>query len=364
MAAKSSEAKVETPAETTAAPVTAPALMADALKGPITPETVAGVAAEVIGMSTRLAGDNDDTHNAANEADVTDEVAKTGPAFGSFLKAIGLAVAETQAALDQTLVKTVTELANTKVRIPTAFVQELDDEGNVTEVEVDETTKELKGTYMQEYPALAFVDATGLGIRSVYLTADMDVEEFNTSNGFKIKKDHTGFDLNARASYGLFGGFNASGDTGLHTTSDTTAERRTTGSDKAAGKLHMEAHIEPRTDIRMPRPIIIQRGPRIILSGGARTESKTGTGDAAYVDKREVTVKMRVQNKKGEPIKDAQVEVSCDRGYMCDVGAADGDGVVAIKVTRDGMTKENNSPLPALVSARMNLVSAELQINI
>ncbi len=48
----------------------------------------------------------------AASADVTDEVEKLGPAFGSFVKSVGLAVAEAQTALDKTLVDTAKALSH------------------------------------------------------------------------------------------------------------------------------------------------------------------------------------------------------------------------------------------------------------
>ena len=36
--------------------------------------------------------------------------------------------------------------------------------------------------------------------------------------------------------------------------------------DSAAGSLHMEATLEPRTDVELPRPFIVQKGPQLTAS--------------------------------------------------------------------------------------------------
>lgn len=373
MATKSAEIKREAtdaPATSTApvadAPA-APALVPEGIRGQVTPTNVANLAVEMVGMATRLA--DDDLHAAASEADVTDELAKGGPAFGTFLKSVGLAVAETQAALDKTLADTARALSKETVRIPAAFVQEVNDEGEVVQVVPDENTGELPGAIMQEFPLLAFVPLTGYGVRQVHLTADMDVSEFNTANGLNIKKNHVGFDLNARASYGLFGGFSASGDTALKTTFDNDSERRTTSEDKAAGKLHMEATIEPRHDILIPKPFLIQRGPKISMvpTGRAEFAGNTATTVPEDVTRREVTVTLKLLNKDGDPIPERMLDLTCDGNLFCDTGETpetDSDGKLVFKVVRDGMTKDNNAPTATVVRARMKLVAAEVVINI
>lgn len=355
----------ETRPEATTASATSPTLVSDAAGTQVTPGNVTGLAVDMIGMATRLAGDEDPV--AAAQADVTDELEKGGPAFGSFLRSVGMAVAETQAALDKGLAETAKMLSSTTLEIPAAFVQELDDQGQVKEQEKD-SEGNLPGALMQKLPLIAIMPPTAYAFRQVHLTADMDVSEFNTANGFNIKKNHVGWDLNAEASYGLFGGFNASADTQLKTTFDNDSERRFTSEDKAAGKLHMEATLEPRHDITIPKPVLIQKGPKLRLNVVKREEFDAAgvkATDPKLVAKRVVTINAKLVKQNGDPLV-GDLDVTCDAGFVCDTGAGTtaSDGTLEIKVERTGLTPESNNPVSTVVRGRMKLVTAEVVINL
>ncbi|HEX8432826.1 MAG TPA: hypothetical protein VF625_16190, partial [Longimicrobium sp.] len=125
MATKSSEVKTDTQRDNApAGAASAPALVAEvSAQGPLTPTAVANLAADLVGRTTSLA--SDDTAEAppppAAEADVSDALGKGGPAFGTFLKSIGMAVADTQAALDKTMGETAKMLSTTTVEIAQAY---------------------------------------------------------------------------------------------------------------------------------------------------------------------------------------------------------------------------------------------------
>ncbi len=354
---------VENKPDTTPVSPTSPALVSE---GAVTPANVSALATDMIGMATRLASDEEDAVKAA-EADVTDELQKGGPAFGSFLRSVGLAVAETQAALDKGLAETAKMLSSTTLEIPAAFVQELDDKGEVKEGEKDENGN-LPGALMQKLPLIAIMPPTAYAFRQVHLTADMDVSEFNTANGFNIKKNHVDWDLNAEASYGLFSGFGGSADTQLKTSFHNDSERRSNSEDKAAGKLHMEATLEPRHDIVIPKPVMIQKGPKLRLNVVKREELDAANApatDPKAIVKRVVTINAKLVKQNGEPLV-GDLDVTCDAGFVCDTGTGTtaNDGTLEIKVERSGLTPESSNPVSTVVRGRMKLVTADIVINI
>ena len=61
----------------------------------------------------------------ASEADITDELEKGGPALGAFLKAVGLAVADSQKALDATFRETAKMLSEQQIDVIAVFEQVL-----------------------------------------------------------------------------------------------------------------------------------------------------------------------------------------------------------------------------------------------
>src|SRR5215210_64574 len=68
----------------------------------------------------------------AQESDIAGEMDNLGPSFGAFVKAVGLAVAESQQKLDQTLVATAKALSETQIDVIAVFEQEIDDNGEMT----------------------------------------------------------------------------------------------------------------------------------------------------------------------------------------------------------------------------------------
>jgi hypothetical protein len=207
------------------------------------------------------------------ETDVTDEIAKGGPAFGSFLKSVGVAVADSQKALDETLVATAKELSDQKIDVIAVFEQVLQDsDGQMTQGNVQ----------IQKLPLVNYLMPTAYNFSRVYLQADMKVSEFNAANGFNIKGSSDTFSASARASYGLVGGFGASGSASFGHASFSRSGEVSVAQDSAAGSLHMEATLEPRADVQLPRPFVLQKGPRlqVRIDSSSDIMGQAGSGGA------------------------------------------------------------------------------------
>lgn len=352
MATKSTDSRTEV---TTSSP------LPQELTTSLTPQAVTALAQELVGLTTTLQATTPPPPVTASQADITDELTKGGPAFGTFLKSVGMAVADTQKALDEALVSTSEKLATTTIEVPVIYEQVLDDTGAPS----DESKP-----IMQKLPLISFIPPTAYAFTQVHLTADMDVSEFNTANGLNIKKSNTNFNLNAKARYGLTG-FGASGGTNLDIKSDSDNQYRSNSEDKAAGKLHMEATLEPRRDIQLPKPFLVQKGPKLRLTaqpaqGYDAATPPVATSDVTKIVKREVTVEAYLTKQDGAALA-GDLDVVCDGPVAIDAGSGKTDattGKLTIKIIRTGMTPESNVPISTVVRASMGLVSASVAISI
>lgn len=321
---------------------------------------VAGLAATAT-LDAATGGITDDPVRAA-QASVTDELERGGPAFGSFLRSVGLAVADTQGALDQTLVKTAEALAAAKVQTVAMFTQELKDDGTF-----DKATPVI-----QELPLISFVQPTAYQFTQVHLTADMEVSEFNTANGFNIKKDHSDYGAELKASYSMLSGFGGSLDAHYNATSDETQERKSSSERKSAGKLHMEATLEPRPAFALPQPLIVQKGPKLSLMVTDRKElDKDGneTTDPKAVTQRVVTAVATLLDKDGKAMATKPLDVACDNAsigiVVTDGGKTTSDGTLTITLKRTGLSADSNTaPVSALLRVSMNLVNASVPVSV
>lgn len=358
---KTHEVKTEavTPAQANAqvAAAVAPAV-ASTLQG-FTPSEMIEMAGAVTGLTAELSADAAPAPVTAAEANVTNEIADAGPAFGTFLSKVGMAVADTQKQLDLSMAEVAEKLSATTVKVASVFEQVITDEGKLGEGVV----------HMQEVPLVTLVTPTALQFTQVHISADMEVSEFTNAKGLTIKKSHTDFNANAKAKYSVFGGFGASGGTNFNTSSDGYSQNNSDASDKAAGKLHMEATIEPRA-IPIPQPFVVQKGPKLTLSLVDRKDLNAGgtdETDPAKVTTRVVTVKAALVNTAGAPMS-GKLVVSCDGGYPFTVGNSGttdaATGELTITIRRGGITKETVGLVDTGVRASMGLVTAGLQLGI
>ena len=367
---RTTETRVEAPAH--AAPVApqqepaAPVVPAASqqLSIPAGATALADMAEAIVGLGVSTleatGGITSDPVRAA-QASVTDELEHGGPAFGSFLRSVGLAVADTQGALDATLVSTAKALSEAKVQTVAMFTQELKEDGTF-----DKATP-----VMQELPLISFVQPTAYQFTQVHLTADMEVSEFNTANGFNIKKDHSDFGADLKASYSMFGGFGGSLDASYHNSSDETQERKSSSERKSAGKLHMEATLEPRPAFALPQPLIVQKGPKLgLLVTDRKQLDKDGaeTTDPALVTQRTVTAVATLLDKDGKPMAAKSLDVACDNGnvgiVVADGGKTGTDGTLTITLKRTGLTPENTAAVTAQLRVSMNLVNASVPVSV
>lgn len=354
---KTTDVKTETvapaPSQTQLAAAVAPAV-AESLQS-LTPAGMMDMATQVAGLNSQFAATAPVTTTPAN---VTDEIGEAGPAFGTFLGKVGMAVADTQKALDLSMAEVAERLSEKTVKVAAVFEQVVNDDGTLGSGEV----------HMQEVPLVTLVTPTSLQFTQVHISADMEVSEFTNAKGLTIKKNHTDFNANARAKYSMLGGFGASGSTAFNTSSDGYSQDTSDASDKAAGKLHMEATIEPRT-IALPTPFVVQKGPRLSLMLKDRQDLNAGNAaetDPTKITTRKVTITAQLVGKDGKPLQ-GQLSVNCDGGYpftLSDTKTDATTGQLSVTVTRGGITPDTVGLKDTTLRASMGLVTASLQFGI
>jgi hypothetical protein len=293
---------------------------------------------------------------AAVESDVTNELAGGGVAFGSFVKSVGLAVAEAQTQLDKTLVDTAKALSDTKINTVAVFEQQVKDEDGTMDKGV---------VHVQELPLTNYLMPTAYQWSRVYLEADMNVQEFNSRSGFNIQQKSFSADARMSGSYSLFGGFGARGTAGTSYGSSSTGTDASYGQDVAAGKLHMEATLEPRGDVELPRPFVLQKGPRMQLQVGSRTPIHQDNDTTKPVIGQKVgltAVLLKTDGSAMEAGKAISLNISEPSLNYTASGVTDGNGKMNIEITRSGAMYDPNTPVRAMVRVSFGLVSSSVGV--
>ncbi|MCC6612865.1 MAG: hypothetical protein IT320_05255 [Anaerolineae bacterium] len=294
------------------------------------------------------------------ESDITDELERGGPAFGSFVKSVGLAVAEAQRELDKTLVETAKVLSDTQIDVIAIFEQVIND---------DDGTMAQGNIIKQKLPLINYLMPTAYQWSRVYLEADMSVSEFNSANGFNIQKTKLGIDASAGFEFGL-GGIGVSGSNSNSFDYSKTGTSSATSIDKAAGSMHMEATLEPRSDIELPRPFVLQKGPKLRLSIVASGDiTQPGSDGTPIVVGRKVTVSAELTKTDGSPQTGKSLQVSVDRNdltFTLVSQQTDSSGMLSIDIERRaGEAFDPATPrAAAVVRVSFGLVNQTLGISI
>jgi hypothetical protein len=289
------------------------------------------------------------------EANITDEAKEAGPVFGDFLKSVGFAVAETQEKLDETFRKTAEALSKQDINVIAVFEQRIDDDGNMTKGEMHKTP----------LPLINFVMPTIQEISRCEISADMKVSEFSSGNAFQIQGKSQSLSTGVSGSYGMFGG-SVSGHFSYGQSSAEASGGSNHAQDSAAGSMHLEATIQPRENVQLPKPFITQKGPALKLTldsvkaieveeGEPKTKRRTGT-------KATVTAELRSSN--GDVLTGKGLQVSVDQptvGRQIPAGSTTNDkGLVTIELTRE--SAEEWKPVETTVRVWLGLVAQTIVV--
>lgn len=272
--------------------------------------------------------------------DVSGQLSTAGMAFGDLVKLTGKAVADTQQKLNKTAADSTSALAKTLVDVIAVQEVDYDDDGNVTGAK----------TFTQQLPLIDVVDPVLYQWSSVRLQGRFTASQFATTASTDTHTN-TSTDTSGQAGVGIIfgGGYNNFqwDDTQTHVDSNFRVEN-------SVGLMRMQAVLEPRHDIGVPKPRQAIVGPSISIDAGpiadvgAPATSRTMEAVVTYV------------RSDGTPI--AGKELSIDSqgvawAYKNGVGQTDGTGAVTIVLTRQFVgDAPDRTPIDVVVSARKGIV--------
>jgi hypothetical protein len=306
---------------------------------------------------------SENTPVQANESAITDELEKGGPALGSFVKAIGLAVAEAQTKLDETFVKTAQALSNQQIDVIAVFEQEIDDNGEMT----------AGRAITARHPLVNYARLPSHQFTRVHMQAEMKVSEFNSANGMNIRGGSTSFKIGAKGNINQL--WNAGAEASFSTHSYNQAVNNSTSRDEAAGTLQLDATIEAREETMLPRPLMVQKGPRLKVTAGARQELKNTEGKPIG---RQVEVTLELRGKGNNPLPGKRIEYKIQDsrinydvlpkdGLTASNGSGDGltEGTIKLVLRREGaMFDPAKPPEPVPVNVWFGLVNESLTLDL
>lgn len=264
---------------------------------------------------------------SALEEDVAEDVGakleEAAPAFGNVLSAIGNAVAESQKALDKSVVDTINKLNDTTIDVVNQVVIELNDDGVPYGDEAHTTLVKNTVSVLNYYTPVFHA------WREVRIAMDLAVGAFHTQQGFQFSQKQSSTSIGGGISWaGAFGGwFSAS-----HSRSQQSAES-SSQSDVAwsSGQLLVDAEIGPRATVDFPPAAEIAIGPQILILQGKIEELKSGT----TVTGRSVDLAIEIRKSNGEP--NPEVAFTVEAPGLSGGGnkATDKQGKATVQLTRD-----------------------------
>lgn len=293
----------------------------------------------------------------AADSSVTDELSGGGVAFGEFVKSVGLAVAAAQTELDKTLVSTAKELSNTSIDTVAVFEQQIKD---------DDGTMDKGTVHIQKLPLTNYLMPTAYNWRRVFLEANMNVQEFNARSGFNIQQKSFSADARIRGSYGMLGG-SISGSAGFAYGQSSSNVDASVSTDVAAGTLHMEATLEPRDDVALPRPFVLQKGPTLQLLVGARKAIHQDNDETKPVIGQKVDLTAHLKKTDGSDNSGKDLSISISEPlltYETTASKTDANGEVKLTVKREGAAFDPTTPLKAIVRVSFGLVTSSVGISL
>lgn len=272
--------------------------------------------------------------------DVSGQLSTAGLAFGDLVKLTGKAVADTQTKLNKTGADSTSALAKTLVDVIAVQELDYDDNGDVTG----------EKTFTQQLPLIDFIDPVIYQWTQVRMQGRFTASQFATSASTDT---HTNTSTDSSGQAGLLlvfgGGYNnfQFDDTQAHVDSNFRIE-------DSVGLLRMNAVLEPRHDIGVPKPRQAIVGPRISVDGGPIAD----VGNPATSRTMEVVV--TYTNSDGDPLANKELAIDTQGvAWAYQAGSTtDGTGAVTIVLTRQFVgDNPDRTPVGFVVTVRKGVVS-------
>jgi hypothetical protein len=254
-------------------------------------------------------------------ADVNAQLSQSVPAFGNVLVSIGNAVAASQQALDKSVVDTVKKLNDTKIKVVTQVIQELDDDG------IPDASKTKLVT--NEVSVLNYFTPTFHQWDNVSISMDLAVGAFHSEQGVQFNKQQETASAGGSYLWGFGGWFNFQA-AGSEQSTSTQSQQDSAWS---SGQCLIDAQLGPRRTGKFPVPAAINIGPQIYVTQGAVTEQKT----ADTVTGRSVDILIELRKRGGEAMQKG-VNIVLEAGALLPSfttgSSTDANGKVKLTLTR------------------------------
>jgi hypothetical protein len=202
------------------------------------------------------------------EADVSDQLAAAGKAFGTLMEQVGLAVAETQRELDKNGAAIAEIMCTTDVEMIRARETIYDENGKVKDIKI--VTGKGK---LIELATPVFYEH-----KFVALQGEFTAKELATSTQSKVRQagaSASGSIGRASGKANKFGSKKTSktGSASASVSASFSDSTGGTGFGSSVGTMRMNALIAPKDSIAIPKPPLILLGPKIAIAADATVTS-------------------------------------------------------------------------------------------
>jgi hypothetical protein len=272
--------------------------------------------------------------------DVSGQLSTAGMAFGDLVRLTGAAVADTQQKLNKTAADSTSALAKTLVDVIAVQEVDYDDNGNVTGSK----------TFTSQLPLIDVVDPVLYQWSQVRLQGRFTASQFGATSSTDT---HTNNSTDGSGQAGVLlifgGGYNNFqwDDSQTHVDSNFRVE-------SSVGLMRMNAILEPRHDIGVPRPRQAIVGPQISIDAGPIADV------GAPATSRTMEVVVTYLKADGAPISGKELSIDTQGvgwSYKAGVATTDATGALTIVLTRQfvGDTPDR-TPVDFVVSVRKGIV--------
>lgn len=323
-------------------------------------------------------------------AGVAETQERAGMALGALVRDVGLSVAATQRRMNETCATTASALAGTMVEIVAVRQTEYADDGEVG----------ASSNILMELPLVNFVDPVNYQFERLHLQGVFHSSEVRSGAASSVDTTHRAG--SASVYLGVWGGGASAGDS-VARAADAAANGGTgadwsyqgqstshaaTGTGSAyrqeVGQIRMNAEILPRTDIGVPKPNHVVRGPRLSVVPHAAVElpqdRPAGTPLAARAMRLTVDYRRRpaAGATEGTPIQGASFTIETDGlpwSYCDAAGNVDesptsalhetaADGTLHLLLRRGFTPGEETAPRTFTLTVRIGLIRTSIPVSL
>lgn len=317
-------------------------------------EAGAGVGAPVGGFSPDFQPAGMFTSGLALGADVTPGLTKLAPTFGEVLLSVGQGVAQSQEALDRSLIDTAKELSKTKITVVTDVIQKIGDDGLPDAAETQLITEEVS--------LINFMSPEVHEWKNVAISMDFEVGAIDSERGVQFKQSQGSSTSRGGASFWGFGGWFSYEGQSQSTTVNSHSDAQSTW---ATGQVKLDATLAPRRTEKFTVPSQVVIGPQIFFAQGAITKVVTNGKETG----RTMPVTITVLKASGAPNPQASLTVECDKfGFSFvddatfDGSATNAQGRVQVIVNRQIPDERFAAPVKGTVTVRLGAIVRTLDI--